>query len=398
MTRQSHTLMHIDYFYGLSLFGLIVSCLSFAAVRWFHACRPYDRDVNYYYPARVSTALIYASYVIFLPFVADPLEPRAWLFTKVYFFVMLPFFAGRILIGYFGTVKHGYGWRVPGRIMMFLLISATAALWLWAVWPGLSPDVVCPRWLLYTIIGCGMASITYCLWVLRWVYLQLMAINEDNYSNIEDFPSQLARKALVMPFVQFLLFFPPIAADSPLWMAVAFLIDIVFSIYLLILVLHSHRHGTLIGDDMEKTAGSRDDSMNEPLSAEAVETAKYDDSDSGHNVLSDEVVVLIKQEITRFVEEDRQYLNPHLSIKEVAEHCHYGRTYISFVFKNELGGFFNYVNRLRLAHADRYRQVNRQASQEEVALASGFSSRQSYYSVRKRMEKIDKQNMSVVAE
>ena len=74
---------------------------------------------------------------------------------------------------------------------------------------------------------------------------------------------------------------------------------------------------------------------------------------------------------------------------------------IAITDKCSMGGimdFFDYVNRLRLAHADRYRQVNRQASQEEVALASGFSSRQSYYSVRKRMEKIDKQNMSVVAE
>ena len=377
--------MHFYYFYGLSLFGYIVSCLVFAAVRWFHTCRPYDKIVSYYYPARVSATIISASYVFLLPFVPDPLAPKAWLFTKAFFLLMPPFYAGRMVIGYFGTVKQWYGWRRPGRIVMLILIVTMGYLWLWALCPGLPPDAASSGWLAWVIVGCALVSIAYYLWVQQWIFIQLKDISDDDYSNLEDFPSRLARKALVLPVVLFLLFYPPIIADSPRWLAVVFLLAIVFNTYFLILILHPHRQGELIDDGTEEVdADGMPSDGGVPLYTEEV----ANDDGTARNVLSGDVVEHIKREIIRFVEEDRQYLNPHLTIKEVAEHCHYGRTYVSFVFKNEFGGFFNYVNRLRLAYADRYLKTHQQAGREEVALASGFNSRQSYYSIRRRMEKM----------
>ena len=52
-----------------------------------------------------------------------------------------------------------------------------------------------------------------------------------------------------------------------------------------------------------------------------------------------------------------------------------------------LGGFFNYINRCRLAYANKYRESNPNASVEELAAVSGFGTRQSFYNARKQFEK-----------
>ena len=40
----------LPYFYSLAAALYINTCLVVAAVRWFHMCRPYDRNPHYYYP------------------------------------------------------------------------------------------------------------------------------------------------------------------------------------------------------------------------------------------------------------------------------------------------------------------------------------------------------------
>lgn len=66
--------------------------------------------------------------------------------------------------------------------------------------------------------------------------------------------------------------------------------------------------------------------------------------------------------------------------------CSTCRTYIARVFATEFGGFFNYVNSLRLNYADTYRKEHPDAKLSEVISESGFGSRTTYYKVRKQLE------------
>ena len=52
-----------------------------------------------------------------------------------------------------------------------------------------------------------------------------------------------------------------------------------------------------------------------------------------------------------------------------------------------MGGFFNYINRCRLDYAAKYKAENPAASVEDIAMSSGFGSRQSFYNARKQLEK-----------
>lgn len=386
----------IEYFYGLTLFGFIVSCMIFAATRWFHMCKPYHLNVKYYYPARTTATLCYLSFAVLLPFVIHPLEPRAWLFTKTYLLVMIPFYGAQMLFCYFGAVKSWYAWRKPGWVIQSVLALAAAALWIWAVWPGVTPDVATINKLVLLMIVCGVISFIYVIWMLHWIYWQLKNVEQESYSNPSDFPSRLARQALVLIVLSLIFFLPPVVADSPLLMGITLVLSMGINTYLLILILHPHRYQPIIDELIQE-----EQVLQSVAGIENIQDTKNASGDTPHSTLnsqlppkegneggflSDETVDFIRKEIKKFVEGERQYLNQHLTVKEVAEHCSYGRTYVSYVFKNEMGGFFNYVNKLRLQHADRYRKEHHLAGQEEIALESGFSSRQSYYAIRRRME------------
>ena len=68
------------------------------------------------------------------------------------------------------------------------------------------------------------------------------------------------------------------------------------------------------------------------------------------------------------------------------EYCATNRTYVSRTFKERFGGFFNYVNRLRLDHYERYMQQNKTATKDLAAQESGFSSYQAYYNASRRLQ------------
>jgi AraC-like DNA-binding protein len=89
-------------------------------------------------------------------------------------------------------------------------------------------------------------------------------------------------------------------------------------------------------------------------------------------------------EIRAYVEEQHAYLNPHLKIDEVVEHCQHGRTYVSLTFQRRFGSFANYVNSLRLAHYEQYVADHPNETKESAALASGFSSYNAYYRANRR--------------
>jgi len=86
------------------------------------------------------------------------------------------------------------------------------------------------------------------------------------------------------------------------------------------------------------------------------------------------------------VEERQAYLDPSLTLASLAERCRTNRTYVSAALM-DLGGFFFYINRLRLNYAATWRRKHADCTLEQVAIASGFNSRQTFYNVRRQLNK-----------
>jgi methylphosphotriester-DNA--protein-cysteine methyltransferase len=75
------------------------------------------------------------------------------------------------------------------------------------------------------------------------------------------------------------------------------------------------------------------------------------------------------------------------SEKHVVGHCQYGRTNVSQTFQRRFGSFANYVNGLRLAYYDLYVEEHPAETKEAAALAAGFSSYNSYYRAKQKLER-----------
>ena len=352
-----------EHFYSLALFAYILSELFFATLRWFHMCHPFDENPSYYYPERKDATWMHLGAIILLPHVINPSNTDAWTYVKAYFIILPTFFSGYLSYKYFGTIKRWQNWKkftfalsIPFSLTIFILFLITISP-TWNISPSIKKELII---LVYVE---GIVSTIYCLRAIFRVRNWLQTTTED-YSNVEDFPINNAKRILIVPLIQIVTIWFAVLIGSKVIMALLFLELTIVNVITLLFVLSPELEKT---QEIEKSSHAPED-------------------DDNLEDLSEEVNLIIAS-IKKVVEEEQEYLNPHLSLQDIADRCHYGRTYVSYVFKNHLGGFFNYVNTLRLSHSDAYIKNHPMATLDEVAIASGFSSRQSLYRVRQRLKK-----------
>ena len=149
------------------------------------------------------------------------------------------------------------------------------------------------------------------------------------------------------------------------------------SAVLLVSILSPHR--TMDVERLEEEEGA--EVRPDPAHADSPE-----DKPRVEEALSPERKDEIVRTIRHCVEEEKGYLDSHLTLAGLSRQCGVNRTYLSQVMSERMGGFFVYVNRCRLAEAARLKVDSPDASVEDIAIASGFGTRQSYYNVRRQLE------------
>ena len=88
----------------------------------------------------------------------------------------------------------------------------------------------------------------------------------------------------------------------------------------------------------------------------------------------------------RLMMDEQLFLQPSLTLSDVAERLHTNKTYVSkMVNQNYKLGFPELLNILRVDHAQQYIRSHPDASQEEIARESGFLSASSFNSTFKRI-------------
>ena len=272
----------------------------------------------------------------------------------------------KLLLNYFGTWKNWHKWKLPAIFISILTGIGLLSFFLAVVWPGrqLSDEQLHSIYVCTIVVSVLM--IFYCLLAMARVYLWIKEFQSDNFSNDEDFPLREAQKAIGIPPLQIVFIVAVVITDSQMLMAVVNILLGIFNIYHLLETLHP-RYKILVEEEKGEEK--------EPVVCQQKEKT----------FMSDKAAASIMERILWLFEHEQLYLNPHLTVEDVASRCQFGRTYVSYVFKNSMGGFFNYVNKFRLQYADDYQLSHPTATQEEIAEVSGFSSRQSLYRVRQRL-------------
>ena len=353
------------YFSGLATLVFINTGLVVAAIRWFHMCRPYDRHPRYYYPGRPFVVGIYLNALVLLPYVFHPESTDAWYLARLYFLPVTLFHFTLLLFSYFGNVMQWRKWRGPALISglpMALALLAGLAL---ALWPGeqitdgglISPFAA--RCVIYIL---GLMATALCFSALVIVLRWASDFDEDEFSNPADFPVMSMRKWNAMILVNTMFCWVGALAGSRALLAVLMVLLAVSAVIFIITALHPNR--------------------NRPVQEPEEELSRQDNP-----ALKGKTLAALRETIHRVLVEEEAFVDPHLTIQDVADRCGYSRSYVAALFRTEFGGFFAYVNSLRLEHVDAYLRENPDATIQEAAEVSGFISRQAYYNVKTKLQR-----------
>ena len=362
------------YFCGLAVLTYITTGLVCAAVRWFHMCRPYDRNRHYYYPGRLAATLVYLSSLGLLPVVFMPDNTDAWYLVKLFFLPVLLLYHVLLLFAYFGNIMRWRKWRKPSIVFSLPVILTALAAYDLALYPGIQiGDGALISHFTATLFLhlLGLAMTIACGYAVYRVQRWARSFNEDDFSNPSDFPVRFSRWMTALLVFDVVLLWSAAIVDNPVYTSAIILLMTLSQISLLLASLHPHR--------------VREFPEQEEAAAVPVKTEEASLRKGYLQALSGSREAEILSAIRVVVEFKQAFLDPHLTLQDVADRCGYNRTYVSGIIKSHYEGFFKYINGLRMEFADNYRREHPDASVLEIASESGFGSRPSYYSVQKKL-------------
>lgn len=357
--------MNEYYYYGLAAMVYITSCWTFAIVRWFHTCRAPKEHHRYIWPDRKLQVLVYMMATLLLPYAINPTDPSAWMLMKSYFPATYFFYCGMLMLCYAGTVKQWAKWKTLSWIAAIIVIATmlVPVLNAWLPFQFMSDEGL-DFWQAAITVE-SVVMMLFCAIAMWQVWGWIREARDSSYSNPDDFPIDYARHVLFMPLALVPLVWPAYLFDSPAAMAVEHILLAIFNMVLLITVLPVWRRKTLLA------------------------TSETEDShiDAQQEASIEEHVAQTALEIESYVKEKQAFLDSHLKIDDVVEHCQHGRTYVSLTFQRRFGSFASYVNGLRLQHYEQYLTAHPHETKESAALASGFSSYNAYYRAKQKISK-----------
>ena len=358
--------MNEYYYYGLAAMFYITTCWTFVVVRWFHTCQEPKEHSSYIWPDRKLQCLVYSMATLLLPYVVDPTNEAAWTLMKSYYPATYYFYTGMLLLCYAGTVKQWSRWKFVSWVAACIVIATMVIPVLNAWLPFEFMNAKGIEFWHYIITSESLVMMGFCCLAIWQVWSWIRESYDANYSNPDDFPVRYASIVLYYPFILTPLLWPAYILDSRQVMAILHILLGVFNLVLLITVMPAWRRRFVVPSTADDDAADDDDCQDDRV---------------------DEILDQSVAEIRSYVEGQRAFLNPHLKVDDVVDHCQKGRTYVSMTFQRRFGSFANYVNNLRLAYYDQYMTDHPDETKESAALASGFSNYMAYYRSKQRMSK-----------
>lgn len=373
----------IDNFCYTSALLLVFSGITGAAVRWFHMCRPYDECGGRFYPARRLVSAFYAGNLLLLPYLFDIGSESGWMLARSFGIIYCPAMYAAVGFKYFAPYGGGHGrwinvsaWLSVGFVALLSLVALLAVA-----------GFAVPEGAVRTLGGIapvfGILSLSSLAWMSWWLKRLIDRYCNENYSNTDDFPRWFARVILYPVAVWMLLLWGVYMLDNPAMTSCLKLIYMLMLWIYLIVILHPQRSDVV--DEINRAAR---EAMEVSLSAATATSGTTADRGGVIGMAVEpqpegvEISPELSERLLDRLEEafvaDRIYLNPNLTLQDVADHIGTNRTYASALIVRHHGSFITYVNRLRIEHALKLRQGNPAMTVQELFSSSGFNTRTSY--------------------
>ena len=370
-----------DLVFSASLAVYVAVSVVIACVRWGHKCEPFSKHMDYYYPAWKVLVWCYMSAVLLTPCIFSPQDPDSVAALQIMLILTSPYYSAVIMFTYFGNVLKLTWWKKPIYALSFPFGYILLTVFAHAMVPGTQMEGTTLR---IIVSVSGVLAIVYLLCFIMSFVMVLRAMHQfsiDNYSNPDDFPNQYASRVIYLPILHIGISWIGSLVCGRWGLSVAVLAQSVLNVVFLIGALSPHRARDLEGlNSGERT--QIDDCMEAEDSAPIA--APVDEEEEDIPISQAKGRAILKK-LRHLVEDEQAFLDSHLTLASLSRSCGVNRTYLSRVMNENLGGFFRYVNQCRLNYADELKVQHPDMSVDDLALASGFGSRQSYYNIRRSL-------------
>lgn len=356
--------------YSLTCYTFILTSVVCALVRWFHVCKPYIENVDYFYPARKLTIFFFAAVILQIPYVFRPMDADTWYYARTFGILYYPLCFSLVFNKYFygKTLRQG----VMLRIYFICVMTILFLMMMTALLVGPAVMEYEQTWINIITGGISLVLSLYYVRISCRIVRNVDNYHEQNYSNASDFPYSFVRKVVLIPFLWMILeWMVFISGDRD----VKAIVDIVFSVLNMLLlnfILNSHRPNAEDAPKVEAVVieGDVDEQNEVPI----VEVKKVDEN----NEVQREVLAIVA----------RRFMEPNLKRTEVIADVSYRKKKQAGQFITSIG-FYRLVNTFRLYQMENYSKAHPEMTQEGVAISCGFKDRFALNNARKRITEID---------
>lgn len=397
-------------YYSLACFAYILVGVFGAVVRWFHMCRPYASQGDYFYPARRHVTFFYFFVSLQLPYVFCPADPSAWFYVRCFGIVYYPICFAVLFFRYFRMCKIVHPGKRSGFIdrrdpyapffLLFLLLVAMFVVVVSGHGAVLTRYTTELEYVIATLsLLISLGFIRECLLLFR----RIKWYNEQNFSNDADFPYVFAKRVLWLPATGSVIMWSVFLSDSREVYMASNIITVLFMLAFLCHILHPNKSQSqprkaselermdaacmeVMSRDM--AAAGEDECDAETVADEGCGMAERPDNaaDCPDNVDAREWET-VKAEVLGIV--GRRYLEPNLKRVEVIHDVVRSKRTLAGTFITRVG-FYRLVNAFRVRHYEMLMQSpSAVMSQDMAAETCGFKNRWALSNARKRLTDFD---------
>ena len=328
----------------------------------------YRHNFHELYPAQHSVANFYLLQLIEVPYLLMVGRPEALFYANG---TSLLVFSSYILV----MVKGYFFLKTPSPKQLLAFLLPVWACWLAMLLPLFGVVAFTPvfKW---TMTGIILALFVIYMFLLDRFRLQVMRhireLDEDEYSNEDDFPVKFARSIKWLPLILCVILSINFLINDPI---VKMLRDIVFTVinvWFAIYTLNPHRKARHLPVELKQKMEQDEEKTTEVK-----------------HRLSEAQCQEMEYQLLHLIRDKQLYLDDHLSMNDLIHELHTNKTYLSEVIaRSPYESFYKLVNTLRVEHAIQLLNDNPSLKLEQTALSSGFASGSAFSQVFKRIKGI----------
>lgn len=267
-----------DIFYALACFTYIIVGITCGIIRWCHMCQPYDKQADFFYPARRQVTFYFAATVLQFPYILCPHDADLWFYVRSFGIIYYPMCAAMMFHRYFRLGHGNRNWL--SRFKFSVSIGLLVVLMLLSLFH--TDDTFSRNQLVWECVMGGISLLLTMDFVIegRWLNHQIDNYHTQNYSNDSDFPYTFAKKVIYQPLGCFLLMWIVFLTDSRMVKMIVDLLLAAWMLLILCMILHPNRmiHSAEVKEKMEK------------LEAESLQLVQKEAEETENQVIAEDMV------------------------------------------------------------------------------------------------------------